>query len=66
LALRLNYEHPNGFKPFTVTMAPSLGMPLLISFVLRIVLISSFPLHMFLNRMESWNERIALQLRWLG
>jgi hypothetical protein len=58
LALRLNNEHPN--KPFAVTMGLSSEMPLLMSFALSMILISSFPPHAFLNRMESWNERTAL------
>jgi hypothetical protein len=53
LPLKLNNEHPNCLKA-------SLRMPLSISFVLSLVLISSFLLHVFLNRMESWNERTAL------
>jgi hypothetical protein len=48
------------FKPFIVIMEPSSGMPLSISFALSTVLISSFLPRMFLNRMESWNERTAL------
>jgi hypothetical protein len=34
LALRLNNEHPNCLKPFTVTMRLSSKMPLLMSFAL--------------------------------
>jgi hypothetical protein len=60
LTLRLNNEHPNCLKPFAVTIGPSLGMPLSISFVLRMVLINSSLSCVFLNRMESWNKRIAL------
>jgi hypothetical protein len=48
------------WKPFVVTMGLSSEMPLSISFVLSMVLISSFLPHMFLNRMKSWNERTAL------
>jgi hypothetical protein len=40
-------------------------MPLLMNFTRSTVLISSFPPGAFLNRMESWNERTALYLRWL-
>jgi hypothetical protein len=43
-----------------VTMGPSSGMPLSISFALSMVLISSFLPRVFLNRMELWNERTAL------
>jgi hypothetical protein len=35
-------------------------MPLSISFALSMVLISNFLPHMYLNRMELWNERTAL------
>jgi hypothetical protein len=35
-------------------------MPLSISFAVSTVLISSFLLHVFLNRMEFWNKRTAL------
>jgi hypothetical protein len=33
---------------------------------LNMVLISCSPPHVFLNRIESWNKRTTLQLRWLG
>jgi hypothetical protein len=66
LALKSNNEHPNYLKAIRSDNGtefrnrPSLGMPLSISFALSTVLISSSPPHVFLNRMESWNERIAL------
>jgi hypothetical protein len=43
-----------------VTMGLSSEMPLLMSFVLSMGLINSFPPRAFLNRIESWNERTAL------
>jgi hypothetical protein len=60
MALRLNNEHRNCLKAIHSDNGPSLGMPLLISFVLSMVLISSFLPRVFLNRMESWNERTVL------
>jgi hypothetical protein len=57
---------PTAWKLFTVTMELSSGMPLSISFVLSMVLNNSSPPRVFLNKMESWNERTALYLRWLG
>jgi hypothetical protein len=57
---------PTALKTFIVTMVPSSGMPLSISFVLSMVLISSSLSRVLLNRMESWNKRTALYLRWLG
>jgi hypothetical protein len=47
-------------------MGPSLRMLLLINFALSMVLISNFLPCMCLNRMELWNERTTLQLRWQG
>jgi hypothetical protein len=60
LALRLNNEHPNYLKAIRSDNGPSSGIPLSISFVLSMVLISSFWPHVFLNRIESWNERTTL------
>jgi hypothetical protein len=54
LTLRLNNEHPNCLKAILVTMGPSSGMPLLMSFAFNMVLISSFPLRVCLNRIELW------------
>jgi hypothetical protein len=60
LSLRMTNNHPNFLKAIQVTMGLSSGMPLLMSFDLSMVLISSFPPHVFPNRMELWNERTAL------
>jgi hypothetical protein len=60
LALRLNNEHPNCLKAIAVTMRPSSRMSLSISFALSMVLISSSPPRMFVNRMELCNERTTL------
>jgi hypothetical protein len=60
LALRLNNEHLNCLKAIRSGKGLSSGMPLLINFALSTVLISSFPPHVFLNRMESWNEKTTL------
>jgi hypothetical protein len=53
LALRLNNEHPNCLKVIRGTMGPSSEIVLSISFVLSMVLISSFLPRVFLNRIES-------------
>jgi hypothetical protein len=39
-------------------MGLSSEMPLLMSFAFSMTLISSFPPRTFLNRMESWNEKL--------
>jgi hypothetical protein len=44
---------PTALKSFMVKMGLSSGMPLLISFVLSMVLISSSLPRVFLNRIES-------------
>jgi hypothetical protein len=59
LALRLNNEHPNCLKAIHSDNVTEFRMPLLMSFALSMGLISSFPPRVFLNRMESWNERTA-------
>jgi hypothetical protein len=60
LALRLNNEHPNYLKAIRNDNDTEFRNAFLMSFVLSMGLISSFPLRAFLNRMESWNERTAL------
>jgi hypothetical protein len=65
LALRLKNEHPNCLKTIHSDKLSS-GTPLLMSFALSMVLISSFLPCVFLTKMESWNERTVLHLRWLG
>jgi hypothetical protein len=60
LALRLNNEHPNCLKAIRSDNGMSSGMPLSISFVFSMVFISSFLPHVFLSRMELWNERTTL------
>jgi hypothetical protein len=53
-------HYPSNPKPFAVIMGLSSEMHLLMSFALSMGLISSFMPRAFLNRMESWNKRIAL------
>jgi hypothetical protein len=60
LALRLNNEYPNSLKAIRSDIGLSSEMPLSISFVLSMVLISSFLPRMFLNGMKLWNERTTL------
>jgi hypothetical protein len=60
LALRLNNEHTNCLKVIHNDNGTEFRMPLLMSFALSMGLISSFLPHVFLNRMELWNERTAL------
>jgi hypothetical protein len=66
LALRLNNEHPNCLKVIRSDNGTKSEMPLLISFALNMVLINSFLPRVCLNRMQLWNERTILHLRWLG
>jgi hypothetical protein len=60
LALRLNNEHPNCLKAIRSDNRTEFRNTSFDEFCLSMVLISSFPPCMFLNRMELWNERTAL------
>jgi hypothetical protein len=60
LALRLNNEHPNCLKVIHSDNGTEFRNASLMSFALSMVLISSFLPRVFLNRMESWNEKTAL------
>jgi hypothetical protein len=60
LALRLNNEHPNCLKVIHSDNGTEFRNAFLMSFAWSMVLISSFSPRAFLNRIESWNERIAL------
>jgi hypothetical protein len=60
LSLRLNNEYPNCLKAIHSDNGTDFKNAFLISFVLSMVLISSFLPCVFLNRMESCNERTAL------
>jgi IS30 family transposase len=60
LALRLNNEHPNYLKAIRSDNGTEFRNASFDQFCLSMVLISSFLPRMFLNRMESWNERITL------
>jgi hypothetical protein len=60
LALRLNNKHPNCLKVIHCDNGTEFRNAFFMSFALSMVLISSFSPHVFLNKMESWNERTAL------
>jgi hypothetical protein len=60
LVLRLNNEHPNCLKAKCSDNGTEFRNASFNQFALSVVLISSFSPCVFLNRMESCNERIAL------
>jgi hypothetical protein len=64
LALRLNNDHPNCLKAIHSDNGTEFRNASFDEFCLE-VLISSFLPRVFLNRMESWNERTTLYLRCL-
>jgi hypothetical protein len=57
---QLNNEHPNCLKAIRSDNETEFRNAFLMSFALSMGLISNFPPRMFLNRMESWNERTTL------
>jgi hypothetical protein len=60
LTLSLNNEHLNCLKVIRNDNGIEFRNDFSISFALSMVLIGSFSPRVFLNRMESWNERIVL------
>jgi transposase InsO family protein len=68
LALRLNNEHPNGLKVIHSDNGTEFRNASFDEFCLEHSIDQQFstPLPVSLNRMESWNERTAHLLRWLG
>jgi hypothetical protein len=66
LVLRLNNEHPNCLKAIRSDNETEFRNGSFDQYCLEHDVDQQFLPRMFLNRMELWNERITLYLRWLG